>query len=87
MTNSTLIRKPLIGAGLQFRGLDHYCHGGKHRSMQVDTVLERYLKVLHSDWQVAEDNEILGLALVSEISSPTPTAADTFPLTKTHLLQ
>jgi hypothetical protein len=39
--------KHLIGAGLQFRGLVHYHHGGKHGDMQGDVVLERQLRVLH----------------------------------------
>ena len=41
--------KHLVGAGLQ---IQRY-HGGKHGSMQVDTVLERELRVLHLDRQAA----------------------------------
>ena len=41
--------KHLIGAGLQFKGLVHYYHGG----MQVDMVLEKELRVLHLDLQAA----------------------------------
>jgi hypothetical protein len=33
--------KHLIGVGLPFRGLVHYRHGGKHRGMQADVVLQR----------------------------------------------
>ena len=40
--------KHLTGAGLQFRSLVHYCHGGKHGSM-----LEKKLRVLHVDLQAA----------------------------------
>jgi hypothetical protein len=45
--------KHLIGASLQFRGLVHYHHGGKHGGMQADTVLEEQLRVLHLDQQAA----------------------------------
>lgn len=45
--------KHLIRAGLQFRGLVHDCHGGKHGSVQADIVLERELRVLHMVWQIA----------------------------------
>jgi hypothetical protein len=44
----------LIGAGLLFRGLVHYSHGGKPGSMQTDLVLEKELRVLHLDLQAAE---------------------------------
>ena len=43
----------LIGAGVQFRGLVHCHHGGKHGGMQADMVLERKLRVLHMDPQGA----------------------------------
>jgi hypothetical protein len=33
--------KYLIGAGFQFRGLIHCCHGRKHRSKQEDKLLDR----------------------------------------------
>ena len=39
--------KHLIRAGLQFRGVVHYYHGGKQGDMQGDRVLERQLSVLH----------------------------------------
>jgi len=45
--------KHLIGAGLLFRGLVHYHHGGKHGVMQADMVLEKVLGVLHLDQQAA----------------------------------
>ena len=38
--------KHLIRAGLWFRGLACYCHGGKQDGMQADMVLEK-LRVLH----------------------------------------
>ena len=47
-------RKHFIGAGLQFRGLVHYHHGGKHGSIQADVVLEKELRVLHLDLKAAE---------------------------------
>jgi hypothetical protein len=37
--------KHLIGAGIQFRGLVHYHHGGKHGSMQADMMLKKELRV------------------------------------------
>jgi hypothetical protein len=42
MTKATLVnRKHFIGAG--FRGLVHYYQGGKHGSMQADTLLKKEL--------------------------------------------
>jgi hypothetical protein len=41
--------KHFIGAGLQFRGLIHYHHSGKHGSAQADMVPETQLRVLHLD--------------------------------------
>ena len=35
----------LIGAGLQFSGLVHYPHGGKHSGTQADVVLEKEIDV------------------------------------------
>lgn len=32
-----------------FRGLVHYCHGAEHGGMQGDMVLEKGLRVVHSD--------------------------------------
>ena len=39
----------LIGAGLQFRGLVYYNHGGNHSSRQEELVLEKELRVLQLD--------------------------------------
>jgi hypothetical protein len=39
-----------------FRGLVYYCHGWKHGSMQIDAVLEKKLRVLHLDPQVADED-------------------------------
>ena len=36
-------------AGLQFRGLVYYHHGGKHGSVQADMVLEKEPRVLQLD--------------------------------------
>ena len=41
-------------AQLQFRGLVHYHHGGKHGSTQAAMVLEKEPRVLHLDPLVAE---------------------------------
>ena len=46
--------KHVIRAVLQFRGLVHYHHGGKHGGMQVDMVLGMLLRVLHLYPQAAE---------------------------------
>ena len=43
--------KHCIEADLQFRGLVHYCHGGKHGGMQADMVAE---EVLYLDQQAAK---------------------------------
>lgn len=38
-----------LGVAFSFRGLVHYCHGGKHGDIQVDTVPEKELRVLDLD--------------------------------------
>ena len=48
-----LYKKYFIEAGFQFRDLIHY-HGRKHGSVQADMVLEKELRVLHVDAQIAE---------------------------------
>ena len=55
-------RKHLIRAGLQFRGLVHHHHGGKHDSMQADMVLEKELKLLNLDQQAEGRREPPDLA-------------------------
>ena len=49
-------RKENISLGLaySFRALVCYCPGEKHGCMQAELVLEKELKVLHLDLQVAE---------------------------------
>ena len=54
--------KHLFVASLQFRGLVHYCHGGKHGGTQADMVLRRQLRVLHQDLQAARETATGGLA-------------------------
>ena len=44
--------KHFIGVGLQY--LVHYCHGGKHSSIQPDTVLVTGSSVLHFDLKASE---------------------------------
>jgi hypothetical protein len=42
MTMATLIKEKISpGLAESFRGLVHYCHGGKHGGTQADMVLER----------------------------------------------
>jgi hypothetical protein len=48
--------KHFIGAGLQFRGLIHYHHDGKHGDTQAVMILEKELKVLYIHLQAAEVN-------------------------------
>ena len=55
--------KHLIGADLQFRGLVHYPHGGKHGGMQADMMLGKYLRVLYSDPQPSERKRNTGPGL------------------------
>jgi hypothetical protein len=38
--NNSYKGKYLTGAGLQFKGLVHYCNSGKHGGMQTDIVLK-----------------------------------------------
>ena len=68
---------------LQFQGLVHYSHGGKHGSMQADMVLPKELRVLHHDPQAtgSELSTTLGAACAKE------TSESTSPLTRPHLLQ
>ena len=41
MTKATLTEANIsLGLAYRFRGLFHYHHGGKHGSMQADTVLD-----------------------------------------------
>jgi hypothetical protein len=54
--------KHLIGSGLQFRDLGHFCHGGKHGDMQADMVLGRYLRFYIQIGKQQEEPVILGLA-------------------------
>lgn len=39
-----------MGSSLQFKGLVHYGHGGKHGGIQADIVLETEASVLHLDF-------------------------------------
>lgn len=48
--------KDLIGDGLLYKGLVHYCHGVKHGDLQADVELERELRLLHLDPLAAEMN-------------------------------
>ena len=75
----------LIGAGLQFRGLVCYHHGGKHGGMQAGMVLEWYMRVLHLDPQGA-GGESEPLAWLELLKSQSHSARDTLPLTKPQLL-
>jgi hypothetical protein len=69
MITATFIKgKHFIGAGLQFRGLVRYHHGGKHGRIQADMALEKELRDL--DAQVTEDCVIL---VRLETSKPTST--------------
>ena len=47
--------------GLQFRGFNHFHHGGKYGNIQVDMVMEKELRVLYMNQQAAE-RAALGLA-------------------------
>jgi hypothetical protein len=49
--------KHLTGAGLQFRGLVCFCHGGKHGGIQPDMLLDRDLRTLHLDSEAAESDK------------------------------
>ena len=50
----------------------HYCHGGKHDSMQVNMELEKELRVQHLDPKAAGSDSHTGQARASETSEPTP---------------
>jgi hypothetical protein len=77
--------KHLSEPGLQFRGSVLYHHDWKHGSMQVDTVLEKELRVLHLDLQAAgRESDWAWLEYLSP-QSPPPTAV--LPPTRPHLLQ
>jgi hypothetical protein len=55
MTTTTLIRENINS----FISSGHYHHGQKHGGMQVDIVLEKELRVLHLDPQIAEGECVL----------------------------
>jgi hypothetical protein len=44
-----------LGLVYRFRGIVNYHHGRKHGGMQANMVLEKELKILHLDSQVAGD--------------------------------
>ena len=52
-----------MGLAYSFRGLIHYCHGGKLDSLQVDVVLEKELGELHLDLQATGINCDIGCSL------------------------
>lgn len=45
--------KYLTRVSLQFRGFIRYHHSGKHGGTQVDTVMEKELRILHMNQQAA----------------------------------
>ena len=55
MTTATPVKENIdLGLAYGFRGSVHqYHHGRKHGSMQADMVLEKELRLLHSDQQAA----------------------------------
>jgi hypothetical protein len=66
--------KHLIGAGLQFRGLARYHHGGKQGSIQADMVLEEMLRVLPQDPQAeGSERRWVWLGLLNPQSPPAET--------------
>lgn len=69
----------LIGDGILFRGLVHYCHGEKQGSMQTDRVLEKEQRVPHLDLQAT------GSELSHCVTSIYDTIKPTFIVT--HFLQ
>ena len=64
--------KHLIGAGLQFRVLVHYCHGRKHSCTRADMMLEKEMRIFYLDPQKQEVNVTLDLAEEFETSKPVP---------------
>ena len=55
MTMTALIRESIsLELAYSFRGLVHYCHGGKHGSVQADMVLVKESRVLDSDLKASE---------------------------------
>jgi hypothetical protein len=54
MTKRTFIKDNIkLGLAYWFRGSVQYHHGGKHRDVKVDMVLEKELRVLHLDLKLA----------------------------------
>lgn len=58
--NNSYKEQHLLGAGLQLRGLVHCSHSRKHGSTQVYMVLEKKLRFLHLDHQVAARESDIG---------------------------
>lgn len=59
-------------AGLQFQGLVQYCHGGEHGDLQEDMVLDKELRVLHPDQQIARRESHWALLELLKPQSPLP---------------
>ena len=54
MNMATLVKDNVsLGLAYSFRGSVHYHRGGKHGSIQTDTVLEKELRVLNLDARAA----------------------------------
>ena len=51
MTMATLIKENILWRlAYSFRDLVHYHDGGNHSGVQAHMVLEKELRLLHSDW-------------------------------------
>jgi hypothetical protein len=66
--------KHFIGAGIQVKGLVHYCHGGKHGEAQADTMLEKEMRVLHPDPKAAGRETASGWVKHLKPENPLPGA-------------
>ena len=54
MTTATLLKESIsLELAYRFQHLVHYHHGGKHGGVQAHMMLEKQLRVLHPDLQVA----------------------------------
>ena len=57
--HATLIKGNIsLQLAFSVKGLVLYCHGGKHGSMQTDTVLETELRILHLDPKIVEGDYV-----------------------------
>jgi hypothetical protein len=76
-----------LGLAYRFRGSVRYCHGKKHGSIQVDTVLDKEPRVLHLEPKAVRKLSSRQLGGGSQSQQPSPTPRPLHTYTVIHFLQ